>query len=250
MASYTHGMFVWRELMTNDVDASLRFFTQLVGWRVEEKMMPNGAYYLLHAGEKQVGGLMKIPEGAEMPSYWMSYVSVADVDGTMAKAQGLGAEPVWGPLDVPGVGRMGTVVDPRGCPFSVIRSTDGDPAPSVAPVQGELCWEELRTPDPAMARRFYGEVFGWAAFPRKGSALEVFGFGELPGEQAATLHAVKLGQRVGWDVFVAVDSVKDSVERTRQLSGMILSEKNELPGLGKYAVIADPTGAVTCLFHG
>lgn len=250
MSNYTHGMFVWRELMTNDLEGSMKFFTGLLGWRVEQKMMPNGAYYLLHVGEKQVGGMMKIPDGADMPSYWMSYVSVPDVDQAMNTAQSLGGALVWGPLDVPGVGRMGTIVDPRGCPFSVMQSFAGDPPSSVAPEQGEFCWEHLRTPDAALSRSFYDSVLGWKAFPRPKSTLEVLGFGELPGEQAATMEAVAAGQALGWMTFVCVNSLKDACDKTRRLGGKVLNDKLELAGLGRYAAIADPTGAVTCLFTG
>ena len=76
MPAWTYGMFVWRELSTNDVDGSLRFYGELAGWKPKKVEMPNGAYYLLHKGDKQVGGLMALEQGVDMPPYWMSYVSV------------------------------------------------------------------------------------------------------------------------------------------------------------------------------
>lgn len=243
-------MFVWRELSTTDVEGALRFYGDLLGWTSKRIEMPNGAYWLLNAGEKQVGGLMKLPAGVEMPPYWMSYVSVPDVDAAMTRAKQLGGELVWGPLDVEGVGRMGTIVDPRGAPFSVMRAYEGDPASTVAPAQGEFCWEELRTPDPAYAKSFYGDVVGWKSFPFPGLSMELLGSGPMPGEQAASLQPVGPGERIGWNTFVAVDSLSASCERVVELGGRVLSARTEVPGVGAYAVIVDPQGAVVCLFKG
>jgi predicted enzyme related to lactoylglutathione lyase len=243
-------MFVWRELSTSDVEGALKFYGGLVGWQSKRIEMPNGPYWLLHAGEKQVGGLMPIPDGADMPPYWMSYLSVDDVDAVMAKAKSLGGEPVWGPIDVPNVGRMGTVVDPRGAAFSVMRGANGDPLATVAPERGEFCWEELRTPDPKQAKAFYGQLAGWQSFPFKGSAMELLGFSEMPGETAASLVTVKAGERIGWNTFIAVDSLKASCERALELGGRVLSDRIGVPGIGSYSVVADPQGAVVCLFRG
>ena len=74
MPAWTYGMFVWRELSTPDVDGALRFYGELAGWKSKKVDMPNGAYYLLLRGEKQVGGLMALAPGVDMPPYWMSYL--------------------------------------------------------------------------------------------------------------------------------------------------------------------------------
>ena len=57
------GQFVWRELMTHDVEASTRFYSEVFGWKVKvPKEMPN--YQEFYAGEKAVGGMMVM--GPEM----------------------------------------------------------------------------------------------------------------------------------------------------------------------------------------
>ena len=89
-------MFVWRELSTNDVNGALRFYQALAGWTAKRVDMPNGAYFLLHKGERQVGGLMALADGVEMPPYWMSYLSVPEVDLAVDAAKRFGGEVVWG----------------------------------------------------------------------------------------------------------------------------------------------------------
>jgi predicted enzyme related to lactoylglutathione lyase len=61
MPNTRHGAIVWREILTNDLPGTLRFYTELFGWKVEEVPMgPGLTYNLLKAGDVQVGGAMPI----------------------------------------------------------------------------------------------------------------------------------------------------------------------------------------------
>ncbi len=246
MASWTYGMFVWRELSTSDVPEALRFYTGLLGWQSKKVEMPNGAYHLLSSGEKEIGGLMALEKGVDMPPYWMSYVSVPNVDAAVSSSKKLGGEPVWGPITVPDIGRMATVVDPRGAAFSMMRSFKGDPdfAP---PNPGEFCWEQLASHDLPTAKKFYAEVVEWTATPFDG-ALEVFGIRGL-GRQAATLVPAKAPLTAGWMTLVAVDDLQQACKRTEQLGGKLLGQPIAVGELGSYVVIADPQGARLGLFQ-
>lgn len=251
MPAWTYGMFVWRELSTSDVEGALRFYEQLAGWTSKRVEMPNGAYYLLHKGERQVGGLMALAPGVEMPPYWMSYLSVPDVDLAVDAAKRFGGEVVWGPIEVESIGRMATVVDPRGAAFSMMKAADGDPPYVGPPGPGDFCWEQLASPELSNARTFYSEVVGWRTIAAPSGDLETFGFGAGPGEQAATLVAVGSGgQPPGWLTFIVVESLGAACERTVKLGGQVLSAENVVPGIGAYAVVRDPQGAVLGLFKG
>jgi uncharacterized protein len=57
---------------------------------------------------------------AEVPSYWMVYFGVEDVDGTYQKALGAGAREMLPPRDFPG-GRFAIVGDPQGAVFGLLR---------------------------------------------------------------------------------------------------------------------------------
>lgn len=249
MGAWTYGMFVWRELSTSDVDGALRFYQQLAGWTAKRVEMPNGAYFLLHRGERQVGGLMALAPGVDMPPYWMSYLSVPDVDLAVDAARRVGGEVVWGPIDVENIGRMATVVDPRGAAFSMMKALEGDPPPAV-PGPGDFCWEQLCSPDLPSARAFYSEVVGWKAIAAPQGEFETLGFGEGPGEQAATLIAAGKGQPPGWLTFIVVDALGPACERTLKAGGQVLLAENVVPGIGAYAVVRDPQGAVLGLFKG
>ncbi len=117
----THGAFSWNELMTTDPDAALAFYSALFNWKVETMPMPDGPYHVVKADGTAVGGVMKLPEHAGgMPPCWGSYVTVNDVDATCAQAASLGGKVVFGPMDVPSVGRLAVIVDPQGAAINVM----------------------------------------------------------------------------------------------------------------------------------
>ncbi|MEW8525914.1 MAG: VOC family protein [Candidatus Thiodiazotropha endolucinida] len=116
-----HGAFSWSELLVDDVDSAIGFYTDVIGWEIEEMEMPQGKYYVLKAGGEPVGGIMKKPEGAgNIPDFWGTYITVNDVDATLKKVEEAGGKAVYPPMDVPGVGRMCAIIDRSGAMVSVI----------------------------------------------------------------------------------------------------------------------------------
>ena len=51
---------------------------------------------------------------------WGCYVTVDDVDTTLAKVRSLGGSVLMEPMEVKGVGRMAVIQDPQGAALSVI----------------------------------------------------------------------------------------------------------------------------------
>ena len=118
-AMVRHGAFSWCELMTTDVQAATRFYTELLGWTTEE--VPGMSYTVVKTGDISIGGIMSIPpQGAGAPPHWGTYVTVDDVDATARKAQELGATTIVPLTDIPNVGRFYTFQDPQGAVISVI----------------------------------------------------------------------------------------------------------------------------------
>lgn len=117
----TPGAFSWNELMTSDPAAAARFYGDLFGWTVASMPMPDGEYRVVKVGDAPVGGMMALPPDAgPMPPAWSCYVTVADVDATLARCASLGGKTLVPPMDVPGVGRMAVLQDPQGAVLSVM----------------------------------------------------------------------------------------------------------------------------------
>jgi predicted enzyme related to lactoylglutathione lyase len=113
------GEFSWNELLTTDVAAAKTFYAGLFGWTGQPFAGPT-EYTIFKQGDTMVGGLMKCPHGG-MPAHWLSYVTVADVDQTAAKAKSLGGQLVLAPFDVPTVGRVAVVTDPQGAAIGLFK---------------------------------------------------------------------------------------------------------------------------------
>lgn len=121
-------------------------------------------------------------------------------------------------------------------------------------VPGTFCWPELATTDVAGARRFYGDLFGWACHDepaRPGTTYTIFTLG---GRDAAALYSLahSPGERRAaphWNSYVAVVSADASADRARALGGRVLSEPFDVGTNGRTAVVADPQGAALCLWE-
>jgi hypothetical protein len=120
------GTMAWNELVTRDPAAAGPFYTGLFGWT--SQVMPNGTpsgdYTIFLRGGEMAAGMMRLHGtwwAPDLPSHWMTYLAVADCDGTAAKAPGLGGTLLVPPTDIPNIGRFAVIRAPGGEVFSVIR---------------------------------------------------------------------------------------------------------------------------------
>ncbi len=177
------GMFVWRELMTDDVEAARRFYGALFGWTWEgQDAGADGTYWIASRDGRRVGGAMQKPAGLRFPSSWTSYVLVDDVDAATLRWAAEGGRILVAPEDIPGVGRFSAVADPWGAivePFRAIAGESAPPPPGGRPPAGTFCWETLVTPDPAAAVAFYGKVLGFGTGRSPNGEAIVFTVGHI-----------------------------------------------------------------------
>ena len=116
-----HGTFCWNELVTRDPEKAHKFYSELIGWDIVDSGMEGMQYHIAKAGEAQVAGMMPMPpEAKEVPSHWMAYITVDDVDGAAEKAKTLGGSIIHGPADI-SVGRFCIIKDPTGAVISLIQ---------------------------------------------------------------------------------------------------------------------------------
>jgi uncharacterized protein len=119
------GEWYWNELWTTDVQKALAFYERVIGYTVDKMDMgPDGAYYLLKTGEKSRAGVTPAANPGA-PSMWLPYVGVDDCDAKAAQAKKLGAQVLFPPHDIPGVGRFSILLDPLGAALAIIKATPG-----------------------------------------------------------------------------------------------------------------------------
>jgi len=120
-----HGAFSWNELMTSDIAGAKAFYGELLGWELRDTQTPEMTYTMIKAGDREVGGLMAIPENVKgAPSMWGAYVTVDDVDKQISRAEKLGGKLVLPAKEIPGVGRFAVISDPQGAMLTLITYND------------------------------------------------------------------------------------------------------------------------------
>lgn len=115
---------------------------------------------------------------------------------------------------------------------------------------GVPSWVDLATPDPAAAKAFYGELFGWeyediptgepgATYTMaRRNGLEAVGMMQLSEQMA------QAGMPPAWSSYVAVDDLDATVTKVGPAGGRVLQPPMDVMEAGRMAVVSDPTGAV------
>jgi hypothetical protein len=117
---------------------------------------------------------------------------------------------------------------------------------------GRFTWYELMTTDTAAAAEFYGKVIGWTHAPAgpsgAGTPYTVFSAadGGVAGLMAIPDEAK--GQPPGWIGYISVEDVDAFARKFADAGGQVHRPAADIPDVGRFAVVADPQGAVVCLF--
>lgn len=246
--SYTPGTPCWVDLATPDIEGAARFYGDLLGWDVPEQ--PNsaemGGYRRAQKNGKDVAGVMPLMQEGQPPA-WSTYVSVADADATAAAVTANGGTQVAEPMDVMDLGRMAVFTDPTGAFFGIWQPGTFIGAERVNE-PGTVGWNELSTRDTAAAKQFYGAVFGW-------------GYDDEPSDRVGTYTIWKVGEAMvagmldmnalgmpaeippNWLVYFGVEDADAAVEKVQSGGGSVMNGPIDIP-VGRFAVVADPFGAV------
>lgn len=113
--------FVWHEVVTGDIDATIAFYTETLDFGSTEMPMGDmGMYKMLTRNGTPICGVTEAHSG--IPPHWATYLSVDDVDAKIELTTSKGATLVVPAMDVPTVGRMALVQDPQGAYLWLFKS--------------------------------------------------------------------------------------------------------------------------------
>jgi len=122
---------------------------------------------------------------------------------------------------------------------------------------GKFIWYDVMTTDTRAAETFYKRVLGWSAkaFEGSGSAggsYTIFSMGpvNVGGLMPVTKEMQAMGVPPCWTGYVAVDDVDDYAARVKKAGGAVHRGPEDIPGVGRFAVVADPHGAVFVIMKG
>lgn len=119
---------------------------------------------------------------------------------------------------------------------------------------GDFIWYELMTPEPDAATAFYEPLLGWSVSPprdpdfdyREVKASE----GHVGGFLRLTPDMIDGGAGPAWVGYLAVDDVDAAAAAIERDGGTIHVSPRDIPDVGRFAMVADPQGAVFYIMRG
>ncbi len=114
---------------------------------------------------------------------------------------------------------------------------------------GAFSWNELMTTDVDGAKKFYNKLLGWSMqdIPAcdmgytmaKAENTEVAGIMNIPDDFSSMPPT--------WGSYVTVNNVDKQAALAEKLGGKIVLAPQDIPEVGRFAVISDPQGAILSL---
>ncbi|MFW3169773.1 VOC family protein [Geodermatophilus sp. CPCC 206100] len=232
------GTPTWIDLAVPDLQPALDFYGAVFGWEFRIGPEEYGSYTTCLLRGRPVAAVFV---DAERTPAWDVYLATPDCDDTTARAREAGAAVLEEPTDVMAQGRMAMLRDPVGARVGLWQGRDHVGC-QVVNEPGALVRNDLVTPDPGPARRFYAEVFGFTldgnpdlpgfdfTFLRRPDGHEVGGVLGLPDAAGSA-----------WGTALEVADADETVRRALGAGGR--SPGVEAFVYGRMATVVDPFGA-------
>ena len=236
--AYKHGNFVWFELITPDVGKAKAFYPETIGWATSEMDMGGFKYTMLTKNDAPQAGVVE-PQMPGVPPHWASYVSVADVDAAAKVAEAKGGKIIVPAFDIPNIGRTALVADPQGATLFLFKGTENDDNGSTA-----FHWNELWAKDAKAVLPFYKAVVGYDVEEMSMGDMTYYVL-EKDGRKCGGVMTSPIAEAPAmWLPYIAVDDADAVVARVKRQGGEVKKAPEDIPNIGRFAVLADNAGAV------
>jgi predicted enzyme related to lactoylglutathione lyase len=155
---------------------------------------------------------------------------------------------MFGPDDVMDLGKLGVFSDPAGAVIGVWEPGSFAGAELVND-DGAFGWNELGTRDVASSREFYPAVFGWSVEDQDMGEMGTYHVWKRDGD-ASVGGMMDITGRVPdevpnhWLVYFTVPDADAAAETVRASGGQVNFGPEDIPEVGRFAIIQDPHGAV------
>ena len=106
---------------------------------------------------------------------------------------------------------------------------------------------ELMTTDLGKSKEFYQSLFDWKLEDVPGMDYTVIKVGE--GTGGGMMKVPMPGMPSSWMAYVLVHDLAASTRKAKSLGASIVKEITEVPGMGSFSVMVDPTGAALAMWQ-
>lgn len=239
---WSNGIPCWVDLRTADVRAASAFYSAVLGWAVAHPFKDCGEYVLAEVRGEAAAGIG--PNDDRVPAAWTVYLATDDVAGTAAAAVKRGGTMLLPPVNVGPLGRMSILTDPLGADFGFWQAGTMIGS-SFVNEPGGLCWEELRSPNPAASRAFYGSLFDYAFDEEPEDGVDYTAFRRS--DEDVPLGAVRAPEDADaltghWIPFFGVTDAGDATDLAVAHGGTVVLPPFDTRH-GRMAALTDPDGA-------
>ena len=246
VTSYATGQPTWADVTSPDVEAATRFYAELFGWDGEQDPRPEAGGYTMFTRNGRYVAAASPPPTEGMPPHWTVYLAADDVDALAERIRDAGGTVLMDPFDVFDSGRMTLASDPAGAVFGVWQA-DTHVGAQLRGEPGTMNWAEVQTRDRDAALPFYEQVLGYETETADMGGGRGYVLLKVGGRPAAGL--IEIEPEWGdvpsnWSVVFEVEDADAAAAKARELGGAVLREPSDIPEVGRFAVLADPWGAV------
>ncbi|HEV8201307.1 MAG TPA: VOC family protein [Candidatus Polarisedimenticolia bacterium] len=163
------GAIAWIDLTVEAAQEVRDFYREVVGWTAGDVEMGGYADFTMHppGGGDPIAGICHARgANAGLPAQWLIYVTVADLDRSVAKCHARGGSVLVGPRGMGSAGRYAVIRDPAGAVAALIEPAPPQKATGTRPKR-----RRAAAPRASVARRRrHGRAAGRGAKyrPRRG----------------------------------------------------------------------------------
>jgi predicted enzyme related to lactoylglutathione lyase len=123
------GLIKWADLTVDNPEAVKNFYSAVLGWESKAFEMDNRTDYVMtnaESGDVVAGICTQEGDIKGLPQQWLVYVTVDDLDDSIAACDATGGKVVFGPRDSEAMGRWCVVEDPAGAVMALTELTPGE----------------------------------------------------------------------------------------------------------------------------
>lgn len=226
--------FVWTDLSTFDVRRAREFYSDIFGWKYKSL---DSIYYTAQTEATEASGLYLMPDKFQkfnLPSFWMSYIKVIDLDATINIAKQIGGKVEMVDKEN-AIGKIALIRDPLGSGFTVYegeylnaRSTG---------LESSYSKSELIVSDLAQVKPFYENLFSWTIQEISKTHCRIYNSpSSLVAEMIEVPNSIK-GKDEYWGVYFYTSALLQTKQKVISNGGSIIYEE-------AHAILCkDPFGA-------
>jgi uncharacterized protein len=241
--AYENNKFCWHGVISTDTDQAKAFYPNVLGWQVQTTQMGDQEATMFAGADGVARAHLMAPPMDGVPSHWDNYLRVDDVDARTAAAAANGGSIVVPPNDIP-PGRFSVVTSPSGAMICLFHEADEAASTNAGAGHGSIHWVELHSKDLDADIAWIKSTLGLGTQEMPMPEGKYFILTDGEEQVGGAMVGMNPDAPSMWLTWVQVPNIDEVVELAATHGGQALAPTMDMPGIGRMAVLMDPTGGV------